>query len=212
MASTMTPGARRRFGDTVVQRLAALGPKGAVKQRRVFERVHAALARADDRVHAAEDALFAVLDEAGPLDVEQDRLVRELEEHLIAEGFPRVNPFIHLGFKPPAEIVRMPDEAEARLVMRLAAETLATRTSGPPAKATARALGRAAAAVLAGLEKKHRAEEALRRAVRARDEVFHAWDAALAGLRTALRAAHVKGGTRMYREVFGEAVAGRGKR
>lgn len=199
---SISPGARRRFGDAVLARVRKLRGPDVSKQRRAFEKLHGALARADDAVHAAEEDLFSTLDCVGPLDVEQDNLVRELQVSLIADGFPRPNPFVLLGFKPAVDIVRMPDEAEARLVMKLAAETLAARDAGAESKAVARALGRAAAAVLAGIERKAAAEVALRAAAGARERLFAPWDAALEALRTALRLSDLKRGTRLNEKVF----------
>lgn len=200
---SMSPGARRRFGEAVLARARKAKGQPLSRQRRGFEKVHAALARADDAVHAAEEELFSTLDRLGPLDVEQDRLVRELQVGLISDGFPQPNPFVLLGFKPAADIIRMPDEAEARLVMKLAAQALAARDARAESKALARALARAAAAVLAGVASKSAAEEALREAARARERLFAPWDAALQALRTTLRLADLKRGTHVYEQVFG---------
>jgi len=200
---SLSPGARRRFGDGVIARVRKARQRALSRQLRSFEQLHAALARADDAVHAAEEELFSTLDRVGPLDVEQDRLVRELQVSLISDGFPQPNPFVLLGFKPAADIIRMPDEAEARLVMKLAAETLAARDARPVSKAIARALGKAAAAVLAGVASKTAAEEALRDAAKARERLFAPWDAALEALRTSLRLADFKAGTHLYEKVFG---------
>jgi hypothetical protein len=173
------------------------------RERRAFERVHAALAAADGVVDTAEHELFARLEDVGPLDISVDQLVRDLQVSLIGDGFPRPNPFIFLGFKPAADIVRMPDEEEARLVMRLAAETLRATSASRASKELARGLAKAAAAVLGAVSHQRECEEALRHATKARDGLLAEWDGALEALRTALRLSDLKKHTTAYRAVFG---------
>jgi hypothetical protein len=198
------PGARTEVGNAVLASARALEVEALAPRVAAFEKAHAAFLAADAKVSEAEEALARQSRQVGAADAAQDAAVMKLASALVADGLPRQNPFKPLGFAAPSTLTHLGYGREAELARRLSQAVLGRDGVGKAAADAARSLDAAAREVQKALEPVESLTEARAAAVRLRDTLGFDWEARLAALKLAARAADVDGARGTYAALFGE--------
>lgn len=215
LKSGTTPGSRIDTGDHLLEVVSSLGAKRTkpVAERiAAFKAAHEAYKKADDVVGACDAKLRAAQAIVGERDVTQDAAVDELASSLAGDGFPRVNPFKPFHVGAPTAVKKMGYEAEAKVVLDLAAKVKKHKNAGPKSKAAAAECEKAAKAVLAALSPIPKLTQARTAAISRRDALEQPLETAFAALKRGARSAEDDGATGLFDALFGVAKPGSGKR
>ncbi len=203
LQATNQPGSRVGAGDTVLERAKTVDTKPVEARLSAFRKAHAAYAKAEREVRAAEAAQFAQESKVAEADVAQDAAVDALASAMAGDGAPRVSPFKKLGkFGAPSDIKVMAYEKEATLCAALAKAALAWKPGTAKTKAAAKKLAGAAAAVKAALKPTHGLRKQKLAAIARRDGFGQTWSVAFEKLKNAARTAEDDGARGLFEALF----------
>lgn len=210
-----SPGGRIATGDAILAAAKVVNLKPIQKRYNDFKKVHLSYSAAVARVDKATAALTKQQEKVADTDVGQDDSVEDLAAGLVADGFPRVNPFKDFGAPPPAALCRMGYGDEAEKVLDLEKAVLKNKRVSAATQAKAKKAGAAARKVQAEIKPIARLEKARTDARSTRDALEQSWQTAFASLKLAARAAENDGAKGIFGALFERApkpVKSKGKK
>lgn len=195
-------GTRLMAGASILAAARAVDTRSVKEPLAAFERAHRAYETTQAKVDAADAQLRTALDRLHEYDTVQDEAVEVLARALVTDGQSRAKPFAAFGGPSPAALVRLPAADEAKTIHLIVA---AIQRNKQVTKATLKAaqdLDKAALAVEHALLPIAKLEAAARDARQTRDAIGPTWDADLAVLKRAARAASDNGAPQLYTTLF----------
>ncbi len=189
-------------GDAVLTRASTTDTSPVKKRLAAFSKSHAALAKEQKTVDAAEESLAVAQAAVAEADVTQDEQVDALAVALVTAGQPRVSPFRGFSKHSPTALKKLGYAEEAKALRALTvkvrksklADTALTRACGSAEKAAD-----AVDAAIARLEPLVRVETAARAR---RDALALPWEKAFGALKRGARSAEDDGATGLFDALF----------
>jgi hypothetical protein len=196
------PGSRIDVGDLVLERAKARDTKSVKARLAAFAAAHAAYAKAEREVRAAEESQLAQEGKAAEADVVQDAAVDALATAMAGDGAPRTAPFRPIGFGAPSDVKAMAYAKEAKECKRIAKAALAWKPGTAKTKSAAKKLAAAAAVVEKALSSAPAMRKKTSGALARRDALGQAWRTAFEKLKNAARTAEDDGAQGLFDALF----------
>jgi hypothetical protein len=201
-----SPAALAETGDAVLAAAKTQDTKPIKAKLAAFAKLHGAFLAAEKKVGRAEALLRAQQAKVAEADSEQDALIEQLARERVTDGAARAQPFKALGFDAPSAIRGMAVKKEAALVRKLAKKAASAAGASKGTLATAKALDKAGAAVLAHIDPIRALEKAYADALSARNALGQPWATALAMLKRAARVAEDDGVRGLHAALFASSA------
>lgn len=205
--SPSSPAAMVSAGEAILAAASSIDTKPVKAKLKAFADAHKLFKSLQGAVAAAEDALASHRAKVANADVDQDDAIAELANKLVADGFARTQPFKGLSKFSPSKLAELGYTKEAKEATALAKKVIASKKCGKPSKDAAKALLKAAAAVVKALEPLSKWDAVYRGALTRRDAVAQQWTTTLAALRRASQAAADDGHGHIYTALFRSTAA-----
>ncbi|MBL8679782.1 MAG: hypothetical protein JNK05_11480 [Myxococcales bacterium] len=205
--SPSNPAGMISVGEAVLSAANAIDTKPVKAKLKAFADAHKLFRTLQGAVAAAEDALASHRAKVANADVDQDEAIFALADKLVGDGFERTRPFKGLATRSPSEMASLGYTKEAKEATALAKKVIASKKCGKPSKDAAKALLKAAAAVVKALEPLSKWDAVYRSALTRRDAVAQQWTTTLAALRRASQAAADDGHGHIYTALFRSTAA-----
>ncbi len=191
-------------GRMILTPLRDVGSKLVKEERAEFERMQAALERADVHALSVDKMVKQAIAKSKLADEAQDAATLALASRLIGDDFDRHNPFKVFGLGSPSLVVKKTTVSQAQTLVRLAAAVEADPRAKTESKKAARVAAAAANAALEANSQKVQAHLARTKLRIEEDQLATDWQHALTNVREALRYADHKEDTELYEVVFAE--------